>query len=42
MVAGDLGKCFFTRSAVKPGQEEKLPASMAAINVEGTGLKQDA
>ena len=37
-----MGRCFLTRSDVNPGQEEKLPALMAASKVEGTGLKQDA
>ena len=39
VVASDLRRCFLTRSAVRPGQVVKKPALMAAIQVEGTGLK---
>ena len=38
-VAIDLGRCFFTRSDVRPGHVVKKPSSMAAIQVDGTGLK---
>lgn len=38
-VAIDLGRCLRTRSEVRPGQVVKNPASMATIQVEGTGLK---
>ena len=38
-VAIDLGRCLHTRSEVRPGQVVNNPASMATIQVEGTGLK---
>ena len=38
-VALDFGRCFLTRSAVRPGQVVKKHALMACIQMDGTGLK---
>ena len=38
-VATDLGKCWRMSCDVSPGQVEKNPASMASVQVLGTGLK---
>ena len=35
----DFGRCLRTRSDVRSGQVANRPASMALIQVEGTGLK---
>ncbi len=39
-VYADGSRCFWTNSAVSPGQVAKAPRLIAAIHVEGTGLKQ--
>ena len=39
VVAGDWGRCFRMSSAVRPGHVANLPASMASIQVDLTGLK---
>jgi hypothetical protein len=35
----DFGKCFRTKSVVRPGHVVKCPASIALIQVDGTGLQ---
>lgn len=40
MLASDFGRCFMTRSTVRPGQVVKYPAAMAVIHVLGAGQKQ--
>ena len=37
MVAEDLGRCFRTKSSVRPDIVKKKPDLMTAIKVEGTG-----
>jgi hypothetical protein len=39
-VATDFGRCFWSKSDVRPGHVAKKPASMAAVQVVVTGLKQ--
>jgi len=39
VVAMDLWRCFCTRSAVRPGQVVKCPASMALSHVDVMGLQ---
>jgi hypothetical protein len=41
-VAINLGRCFQTRLAVRPGQVAKCPFWMAQIHVDGTGLPHAA
>ena len=40
-ITGWLGRCFLTSFAVRPGNVDRKPLSMAVQNVWGTGIQQD-